>query len=98
MAWHGGVPWPLMYMHDGAYTNAMSPFAALADPTRVRLLDLLCAQERSVTELVQQTALPQPAVSQHLRVLKDAGLVPSRPVAQRRLYRVRPEPLQELDG
>jgi DNA-binding transcriptional ArsR family regulator len=76
----------------------MNTFTALADPTRVRILDLLCARERSVSELVERTDLPQPAVSQHLRVLKDAGLVTSQTAAQRRIYRVNPTPLRELDG
>jgi DNA-binding transcriptional ArsR family regulator len=76
----------------------VNAFAALSDPTRVRILDLLCMRERSVNELVQQFELTQPAVSQHLRVLKEAGLVSSRPVAQRRIYSVRSGPLRELDG
>ncbi|MEX2247230.1 MAG: metalloregulator ArsR/SmtB family transcription factor [Dehalococcoidia bacterium] len=75
----------------------MTPFGALADPTRIRILDLLCEGEQSVGELVRAFELSQPAVSQHLRVLKDAGLVASRPDAQRRLYRIRPERLRDLD-
>jgi DNA-binding transcriptional ArsR family regulator len=64
---------------------------------RRRILDLLRDGERPVGELVERVSLTQPAVSKHLRVLKDAGLVEVRPDAQRRLYRVRPEPLAELD-
>jgi DNA-binding transcriptional ArsR family regulator len=75
----------------------MTVFAALADPTRVRILDLLRRRERSVGELVEQFKLTQPAVSQHLRVLKEAGLVASRAEAQRRIYRINPAPLRELD-
>jgi DNA-binding transcriptional ArsR family regulator len=76
----------------------MPTFTVLADPTRVRILDLLCEREWSVGEMVKQFKLTQPAVSQHLKVLKDAGFVASRVDAQRRIYRVRPEPLKEIDG
>ena len=75
----------------------MTVFEALADPTRVRILDLLAARERSVAELVAQFEVTQPAVSQHLRVLREAGLVAARADAQRRIYRVSPAPLRELD-
>ena|SRR5438309_11735916 len=70
----------------------------LAEPSRRRILDLLRDGERPVGELVDAMRLTQPAVSKHLRVLKDAGLVEVRPAAQRRLYRIRPEPLAELDA
>lgn len=70
----------------------------LAEPSRRRILDLLRNGERPVGELVALMALTQPAVSKHLRVLKDAGLVEVRADAQRRLYRIRPEPLAELDA
>ena len=70
----------------------------LAEPSRRRLLDLLRDGERSVGELVVDTALTQPAVSKHLRVLREAGLVDVRADAQRRLYRVRSGPLEELDA
>lgn len=72
-------------------------FAALAEPTRRSILDLLRDGERPVGELVERLSLSQPLVSKHLRVLRDAGLVDVRPDAQRRLYRLRPEPLAELD-
>jgi DNA-binding transcriptional ArsR family regulator len=72
-------------------------FAVLAEPTRRTILDLLRGGERPVGELVEQLGLSQPAVSKHLRVLRDAGLVEVRPDAQRRLYRLRPEPLVEID-
>jgi DNA-binding transcriptional ArsR family regulator len=75
----------------------MTVFAALADPTRVRILDLLSKRERSVGEIVDQFELTQPAVSQHLRVLKEAGLVASRAEAQRRVYSINPAPLRQLD-
>ena len=69
----------------------------LAEPHRRRILDLLREGERSVGELVTELDLTQPAVSKHLRVLRDAGLVEARVDAQRRLYRLRPEPLREVD-
>lgn len=76
----------------------MSAFEVLAEPHRRRILDLLGPSERSVSELVTQLSLSQPAVSKHLRVLREAGLVEARVDAQRRLYRVRPEPLQAIDA
>ncbi len=69
----------------------------LAEPRRVAILDLLRDGERPVGELVDGLGVSQPAVSKHLRVLKDAGLVEARVDAQRRLYRIRPEPLADLD-
>ncbi len=72
-------------------------FAVLAEPNRRRLVELLRDGERPVGELVDGLGLSQPAVSKHLRVLREAGLVEVRPSAQRRLYRLRPEPLMELD-
>jgi DNA-binding transcriptional ArsR family regulator len=72
-------------------------FEVLAEPNRRRILDLLRTTERPVGDLVDQLALSQPAVSKHLRVLRDAGLVDVRADAQRRLYRVRTEPLQTVD-
>ena len=73
-------------------------FAVLAEPTRRSILDLLREGERPVGELVDRLRLSQPAVSKHLRVLRDAGLVDVRADAQRRLYRLRPEPLAEVDA
>jgi DNA-binding transcriptional ArsR family regulator len=69
----------------------------LAEPTRRRILDEL-RSERSVGDVVQALRVCQPLVSKHLKVLRDAGLVDVRVDAQRRLYRVRPEPLRELDA
>jgi len=69
----------------------------LAEPRRVAILELLRDGERPVSELVELLQLSQPAVSKHLRVLRDAGLVEARVDAQRRLYHIRPEPLAELD-
>jgi DNA-binding transcriptional ArsR family regulator len=72
-------------------------FEALAEPNRRRILDFLLERERPVNDLVSLLRVSQPAVSKHLRVLRDAGLVEARTDAQRRLYRVRPGPLRELD-
>jgi DNA-binding transcriptional ArsR family regulator len=72
-------------------------FEALAEPNRRRILDFLLERERPVNDLVSLLRVSQPAVSKHLRVLRDAGLVEARADAQRRLYRVRPGPLRELD-
>jgi DNA-binding transcriptional ArsR family regulator len=69
----------------------------IAEPTRRRILDAVRGGERSVTELVAAVGLQQPGVSRHLKVLRDAGLVEVRRDAQRRLYRLRAEPLRELD-
>jgi DNA-binding transcriptional ArsR family regulator len=69
----------------------------LAEPNRRRILDALRTGEEPVHVLVDQLGLSQPSVSKHLRVLRDAGLVAVRPDGQRRLYRLRPEPLFELD-
>jgi DNA-binding transcriptional ArsR family regulator len=72
-------------------------FAALADPTRRRLLELLAAGERSAGELAVQFAISRPGVSRHLRVLREAGLVRSRGDGPRRLYSVDPGPLAEVE-
>ena len=72
-------------------------FEVLAEPSRRRILDLLRDEERSVGQLVDHLELSQPAVSKHLRVLREAGLVTVRVDAQRRRYRLRLDPLRELD-
>ena len=73
-------------------------FEILAEPNRRRVLDLLREQEHTVNELVDALDMNQPAVSKHLRVLRDAGLVEARADAQRRVYSLRAEPLAELDA
>jgi DNA-binding transcriptional ArsR family regulator len=75
----------------------LAALQVLAEPRRVQILDLLRDRERPVGELVARLGVSQPAVSKHLRVLRDAGLVEARADAQRRLYRIRTEPLAELD-
>ena len=72
-------------------------FAVLAEESRRRILDLLAKEERPVGELVAMLSLRQPAVSKHLKVLREAGLVQSRTDAQQRIYRVNPEPLRAVD-
>ncbi len=72
-------------------------FEVLAEPHRRRILEVLRDGERPVNDLVEELQLAQPSVSKHLKVLKDAGLVTVRPDAQRRLYRLEPEPLRQLD-
>ncbi|HEV3226010.1 MAG TPA: metalloregulator ArsR/SmtB family transcription factor [Acidimicrobiales bacterium] len=72
-------------------------FDVLAEPNRRRILDLLRTEELPVGDLVAQLSVSQPAVSKHLRVLREAGLVEVRADAQRRLYRVRGEPLRAID-
>ena len=76
----------------------MDVFSAVADPTRREMLVLLAKGERSAGELVDAfPRLTQPAVSRHLRVLREARLVEARPEAQQRIYTLRPEKLRELD-
>ncbi len=77
--------------------TTLTTFQVLGEPNRQAILDLLRDGERPVGELVEHLHLSQPAVSKHLRVLKEAGMVEARADAQRRLYSIRPEPLAELD-
>jgi DNA-binding transcriptional ArsR family regulator len=74
-----------------------APFEVLAEPNRRRILDLLRITERPVGDLVDRLDLSQPAVSKHLRVLREAGLVEVRTEGQRRYYRVRTAPLRAVD-
>jgi DNA-binding transcriptional ArsR family regulator len=73
-------------------------FAVLAEPTRRRILDALRRSERSVGELVGVLSVSQPALSKHLKVLRDAGFVSCRTAAQQRIYRVETAPLRDVDG
>jgi DNA-binding transcriptional ArsR family regulator len=75
-----------------------STFEVLAEPRRRQILDLLRERERPVNELVATLTMSQPAVSKHLKVLREVGLVEVRQDAQRRWYRLRPAPLAELDA
>src|SRR5216110_1875923 len=75
-----------------------SAFAIIAEPNRGAILSLLVLSQQSVGEIERQLRMPQPTVSNHLRVLREAGFVESTVDAQRRLYRLKPEPLQEVDA
>ena len=75
-----------------------SVFDIIAEPNRRAILSLLLSSEQSVGEIERQLFMPQPTVSKHLRVLREAGFVESTVDAQRRLYRLRPESLQEVDA
>ena len=75
-----------------------SVFEIIAEPNRRAILSLLASSQQSVGEIERQLRMPQPTVSKHLRILRDAGFVESTVAAQRRLYRLKPEPLQELDA
>jgi DNA-binding transcriptional ArsR family regulator len=75
-----------------------SVFEVIAEPNRRAILSLLGSSQQSVGEIERRLRMTQPAVSKHLRVLRDSGFVESTVDAQRRLYRLKPEPLQELDA
>jgi DNA-binding transcriptional ArsR family regulator len=75
-----------------------SVFDIIVEPNRRAILSLLVSSQQSVGEIERQLRMPQPTVSKHLRVLREAGFVESTVDAQRRLYRLRPEPLRELDA
>jgi DNA-binding transcriptional ArsR family regulator len=75
-----------------------SVFEIIAEPNRRAILSLLVSSEQSVGEIERELRMPQPTVSKHLRVLRDAGFVESMVDAQRRLYRLKPEPFQEMDA
>ena len=82
-----------------AYTHSMeSVFEIIAEPNRRAILSLLVSSEQSVGEIERQLRMPQPTVSKHLRVLREAGFVESTVDAQRRLYRLKPQPFQEVDA
>ena len=73
-------------------------FEIIAEPNRRAILSLLVSSEQSVGEIERQLGMAQPTVSKHLRVLRDAGFVEATVDAQRRLYRLKPEPLQEVEA
>lgn len=74
-----------------------SVFEVIAEPNRRAILSLLVASQQSVGSIERQLGMPQPTVSKHLRVLREAGFVESRVDAQRRVYRLKPEPFREVD-
>lgn len=75
-----------------------SVFTVIAEPNRRAILSLLASSQQTVGEIERRLHMPQPTVSKHLRVLREAGFVEATVDAQRRLYRLRPEPLQEVDA
>ena len=75
-----------------------STFGVIAEPNRRAILSLLASSERSVTEIEHRLRMTQPTVSKHLRVLREAGFVEARVDAQRRVYRIKAEPLMEVDA
>ena len=94
---------PVVYALTGICRNVYiqrveSVFGVIAEPNRRAILSLLAASEQSVGEIERRLQMPQPTVSKHLRVLREAGFVASTVDAQRRLYRLNPAPLQELDA
>ncbi len=76
----------------------MNTFAALADPVRTGIIDSLAERARTVNEIVSLFDVTQPAISRHLRVLREAGLVTVRPEGQSRVYALNPAPLREIDA
>ncbi len=72
--------------------------SAIAEPNRLRIVEMLRERPRTVNEIVEGLDLPQPLVSKHLRVLREAGIVQVRPHAQQRVYELRPAPFRELDA
>jgi len=78
--------------------NMQTAFEIIAEPNRRAILSLLVSSQHSVGDMERQLRMSQPTVSKHLRVLRDAGFVDSTVDAQRRLYRLRPEALQEVDA
>ena len=75
-----------------------SVFEVIAEPNRRAILSLLVTSQQSVGEIERQLRMPQPTVSKHLRVLREAGFVEATVDAQRRLYRLKPGPFQEVDA
>jgi len=84
--------------HPGYINSVESVFEIIAEPNRRAILGLLMSSEQSVGEIERRLRMAQPTVSKHLRVLRDAGFVESTVDAQRRLYRLKPEPLREIDA
>jgi DNA-binding transcriptional ArsR family regulator len=81
------------------YTSSVeSVFEIIAEPNRRAILSLLVSSQQSVGAIEHQLGMPQPTVSKHLRVLREAGFVESTVDAQRRLYRLKPEPFQQVDA
>ena len=75
----------------------MKAFAALADPTRARIVEAIADEDLTVTQIVAMFPMTQPAISRHLRILREAGLVVARAEGTKRRYRLDPRPLREID-
>jgi len=84
-------------MLDDVYSFKLNALAALAEPNRLLIVELLRKGPRPVGEIADRLHLNQPQVSKHLRVLSDAGVVQVRPIAQQRVYNLRPQAFRELD-
>src|SRR5271167_1737893 len=97
---HTGPPiYTLTRIYYSEYIKSVeSVFEIIAEPNRRAILSLLVSSQQSVGEIERQLRMPQPTVSKHLRVLRDAGFVESTVDAQRRLYRLKPEPFREVDA
>jgi DNA-binding transcriptional ArsR family regulator len=98
-----GAPAALVYALTSIFASRYikrveSVFDVIVEPNRRAILSLLASCEQSVGEIERHLRMPQPTVSKHLRVLRDAGFVESTVDAQRRVYRLKPEPLQEIDA
>jgi DNA-binding transcriptional ArsR family regulator len=99
VAWAFPPKYTLTRICSVEYTKSMeSVFEIIAEPNRRAILSLLVSSQQSVGEIERQLGMPQPMVSKHLRVLREAGFVESMVDAQRRLYRLKPEPLEEVDA
>jgi DNA-binding transcriptional ArsR family regulator len=101
--WAVAVAWPHVYILtricSAEYTNEVeSVFEIIAEPNRRAILNVLVSSQQSVGEIERRLRMPQPTVSKHLRVLREAGFVECTVDAQRRLYRLKPEPFQEVDA
>lgn len=93
------VVYDLTRICPAQYINSVeSVFDIIAEPNRRAILSLLVSSEQSVGDIERQLRMPQPTVSKHLRVLREAGFVEATVDAQRRLYRLKPEPLREVDA
>ena len=98
-AFQAGLEYSLTRIYSTEYINRVeSVFEIIAEPNRRAILSLLVSSEQSVGEIGRQLRMPQPTVSKHLRVLREAGFVEATVDAQRRLYRLKPEALQEVDA
>ncbi len=90
--------WVLSFIFPNSNMTIMSAYAALADPHRRQILDLLREGERPAGALVERLSLSQPGVSKHLKVLREAGLVVVRVEGKQRVYALHPAPLAEVDS